>query len=159
MRTFLAILMLLALMSAPALVTPALAAPSRACLTQAEAAKEYRGKLLKYRQIGSIRCWFAGPTPAKSEFRIVQRAPAPKAAYASAAQQPRSAPAAADDLVGLAGTLCAGPCEDLRTVDAYASAAERPRSAPTAADDLVGLAGTLCAGPCEDLRTIDPQVM
>jgi hypothetical protein len=32
----------------------ALAAPSRACLTQNEAAEEYRGKLLKYRQVGSI---------------------------------------------------------------------------------------------------------
>jgi hypothetical protein len=127
MRTFLAILMLLALMSAPALVTPALvtpalaapalAAPSRACLTQSEAAKEYRGKPLKYRQVGSIRCWFAGRTPAKSEFKVVRRAPAPKAAYASAAPRPRSAATAPDDLVGLAGTLCAGPCEDLRTVD------------------------------------------
>ena len=112
MRAVLAIAILLALASAPAL-----AAPSRACLTQSEAVKEYRGKPLKYRQVGSTRCWFAGPTPAKSEFRIVQRAPAPKAAYASAAQRPRAAPVVADDLVGLAGTLCAGPCEDLRTVD------------------------------------------
>lgn len=116
MRTFLAIVMLLAFTSAPAL-----AAPSRACLTQSEAAKEYRGKPLKYRQVGSTRCWFAGRTPEKSEFKIVRRTPAskpaPKAAYASAAQPPHSAPTAADDLVGLAGTLCAGPCEDLRTVD------------------------------------------
>jgi hypothetical protein len=117
MRTVLAIVMLLALMSAPAL-----AAPSRACLTQSEAAKEYRGKPLKYRQVGSVRCWFAGRTPEKSEFKIVQRAPPPKAAptaaYASAsALRPRSAPTEPDDLVGLAGTLCAGPCEDLRTVD------------------------------------------
>jgi hypothetical protein len=116
MRIFLTIVMLLALTSAPVL-----AAPSRACLTQSEAAKEYRGKPLKYRQVGSIRCWFAGRTPEKSEFKIVRRAPAskpaPKAAYASAAQLPRSAPTAADDLVGLAGTLCPGPCEDLRTVD------------------------------------------
>jgi len=117
MRTFLASLTLLALMSAPALVSPALAAPSRACLTQNEAAKEYHGKPLKYRQVGSIRCWFAGRTPEKSEFKIVQRAPAPKAAYASATPRPRSAPIAADDLIGLAGTLCAGPCQDLRTVD------------------------------------------
>src|SRR5262249_28140413 len=104
MRAVLAIAMLLALASAPAL-----AAPSRACLTQSEAVKEYRGKPLKYRQVGSTRCWFAGPTPAKSEFRIVQRAPAQ--------QRPRAAPVVADDLVGLAGTLCAGLCEDLRTVD------------------------------------------
>jgi len=112
MRTFLAILMLLALTSASAL-----AAPSRPCLTQSEAAKEYRGKPLKYRQVDSIRCWFAGRTPDKSEFKIVRQAPAAKAAYASAAPRPRSAPKPADDLVGLAGTLCAGPCEDLRTVD------------------------------------------
>jgi hypothetical protein len=115
MRTFLATLMLLALIS-----TPVLAAPGRACLTQSEAAKEYPGKPLKYRQVGSIRCWFAGRTPAKSEFKIVVRAPAPKAAYASAAQRSRNAPVAppaADDLVGLAGTLCAGLCEDLRAID------------------------------------------
>jgi len=118
MRTILAIAALLALMSAPAL-----AAPSRACLTQSEAAKEYRGKPLKYRQVGSHRCWFAGRTPDKSEFKIVRRAPtAPKAAYASAAPR-RSAPTAADDLVGLSGTLCAGPCEDLRTVDPQVLAA------------------------------------
>jgi hypothetical protein len=49
MCTFLAILRLVALIPASAL-----AAPSRACLTQNEAAKEYRGKLLKYRQVGSI---------------------------------------------------------------------------------------------------------
>src|SRR5215468_1821550 len=110
MRTFLTILLLVALIPATAL-----AAPSRACLTQNEAVKEYRGKPLKYRQVGSTRCWFAGATPAQSEFRIVQRAPAPKAAYASAAQRPRAV--VADDLFGLAGTLCAGPCEDLRTVD------------------------------------------
>jgi len=118
MRTFLAILMLLALMPAAAL-----SAPNRACLTQSEAAKEYRGKPLKYRQLGSVRCWFAGRTPEKSEFKIVQRVPAPKAAYASAAPRPRNASRPADDLVGLAGTLCAGPCEDLRTVDPQVLAA------------------------------------
>jgi|SRR5262245_418951 len=113
MRTVLVIATLLALTSAPAV-----AAPSRACLTQSEAAKEYRGKPLKYRQVGSVRCWFAGRTPDKSEFKIVRRAPtAPKAAYASAAPQPHRASTAADDLVGLSGTLCPGPCEDLRTVD------------------------------------------
>src|SRR2546422_11344822 len=122
-RTFLTGLALLALMSAPALVSPALAAPSRACLTQSEAAKEFRGKPLKYRQVGSVRCWFAGRTPEKSEFKIVRPAPAPKAAYASAAPRPRSAPTAADDLVGLARTLCAGPCADLRTVDPQVLAA------------------------------------
>jgi hypothetical protein len=111
MRIVVAILLLLALTSAPAL-----AAPSRACLTQSEAAKEYRGKLLKYRQVGSIQCWFAGATPPKSEFKITRPAPTPKVAQASSAQQVRSTPTAADDLVGLAGTLCDGPCEDLRTV-------------------------------------------
>ena len=129
MRSFLAIVMLLALTSAPAL-----AAPSRACLTQSEAAKEYRGKPLKYRQVGSIRCWFAGRTPAKSEFRIVERASAAKSA-------PRTAPRTPS------------------RVAVYAAVESRPRSAPTATDDLVGLAGTLCAGPCEDLRTVDSQLL
>jgi hypothetical protein len=118
MRIVVAILLLLALTSAAAL-----AAPSRACLTQSEAAKEYRGKLLKYRQIGSTRFWFAGATPAKSEFKIARPAPAPKVAQASRAQQARSTPTAADDLVGLAGTLCDGPCENLRTVDQQVLAA------------------------------------
>src|SRR5215510_15921604 len=63
-RTLLAILALLAL-------TPtAHAAASRDCLSQAQAAKVYPGKFLKYREVGSFRCWFAGPTPDKSEFRI-----------------------------------------------------------------------------------------
>jgi len=118
MRTFVAILLLAALIPAPAL-----AAPSRTCLTQSEAAKEYRGKPLKYRQVGSTRCWFAGRTPEKSEFKVVARALSPKAAHAAAAVRPRSAPPATDELVGLAGTLCAGPCEDLRTVNAQVLAA------------------------------------
>ena len=119
MRSFLAILMLLGLMSAPAL-----AAPSRTCLTQSQAAKEYPGKYLKYRQVGSSRCWFAGRTPDKSEFRIARSAPTTaKAAYASVAPRARHASTSADDLVGLAGTLCAGPCEDLRTVDPQVLAA------------------------------------
>src|SRR6185369_14906940 len=63
-RAPLAILILLALMSA------AHAAPDRDCLSQAQAAKVYPGKFLKYREIGSLRCWFAGRTPDKSEFRI-----------------------------------------------------------------------------------------
>jgi hypothetical protein len=118
MRIFLAMLMLVVLTSAPTL-----AAPGRACLTQSEAAKEYRGKPLKYRQVGSVRCWFAGRTPDKSEFKITRRAAVAKVAYASAAPQPRIVRAAADDLVGLAGTLCPGPCEDLRTVEPQVLAA------------------------------------
>src|SRR5215470_8359179 len=119
MRSFLAILVLLALTAAPAL-----AAPTRACLTQNEAAKEYRGKYLKYRQVGSVRCWFAGRTPDKSEFKIVRRAPpTPKAGYASAAS-----------------------ASAVQASVAQASVAPQPRRAPTAPDDLAGLAGTLCAG-------------
>jgi hypothetical protein len=52
------------------LTSVAHAAPSRECLSQAQAAKVYPGKFLKYREIGSSRCWFAGPTPDKSEFKI-----------------------------------------------------------------------------------------
>jgi len=115
--------MLLALASAPAL-----AAPSRACLTQSEAAKAHPGKYLKYRQVGSVRCWFAGATPDKSEFKIVHASVGLRAASAdkqaasadrqNGTRRLQTAPAADDALAGLAGTLCAGACEDLRTIDA-----------------------------------------
>jgi hypothetical protein len=119
MRTLAATLILLALLSAPAL-----AAPSRACLTQSEATKAHPGKYLKYRQVGSVRCWFAGATPAKSEFKIVHAGVGLRAA-ASGARRLQAAPAADDALVGLAGTLCAGPCEDLRAIDPKELAARR----------------------------------
>ena len=121
MRTLAAILMLLALTSAPVL-----AAPSRACLTQSAAAKAHPGQYLKYRQVGSTRCWFAGATPEKSEFKIIHanlRAESPH--QQSGAQRLKTAPAADDALVGLAGTLCAGPCEDLRTINPKELAARR----------------------------------
>jgi len=103
--------MLLALIS-----TPALAAPSRACLTQSEAAKAHPDQYLKYRQVGSVRCWFAGATPAKSEFKVVHAGVGMRAAT-SGTRRLQAAPAADDVMVGLAGTLCPGPCEDLRTID------------------------------------------
>jgi hypothetical protein len=116
MRTLAAIVMLLALISAPAL-----AAPSRACLTQSEAAKAHPGQYLKYRQVGSVRCWFAGRTPDKSEFKLAHngvglRAMAKAPRIETAAPQIQAALAADDALVGLTGTLCSGPCEDLRTI-------------------------------------------
>ena len=123
MRTLAAILMLLALTSAPAL-----AAPSRACLTQSEAAKAHPGKYLKYRQVGSVRCWFAGATPDKSEFKIVHASMGLRSASAdkpNGTRRLQTAPAADDALAGLAGTLCAGPCEDLRTIDPKDLAARR----------------------------------
>jgi hypothetical protein len=123
MRTLAAMLMLLALTSAPAL-----AAPSRACLTQSEAAKAHPGKYLKYRQVGSVRCWFAGATPAKSEFKIVHASVGLRAASAdkqNGTRRLQTAPAADDALAGLAGTLCAGPCEDLRTIEPKELAARR----------------------------------
>jgi hypothetical protein len=119
MRTLAAILTLLALMS-----TPTLAAPSRACLTQSEAAKAHPGKYLKYRQVGPVRCWFAGATPAKSEFKIVHAGKGLRATT-SGSRRPQAAPATDDAMVGLAGTLCAGPCEDLRTIDPKELAARR----------------------------------
>jgi hypothetical protein len=57
----------------------AAAAPSRDCLSQVQAAKVYPGKSLKYRQIGSVRCWFAGRTPDKSEFKIARASAEPRA--------------------------------------------------------------------------------
>src|SRR5215470_6440583 len=115
MRALAATLMLLALISAPAL-----AAPSRACLTQSEAHKAHPGEYLKFRQIGSVRCWFAGRTPDKSEFKIVHADVALRATASAPRMQAtvaaKAALAADDALVGLAGTLCPGPCEDLRTI-------------------------------------------
>ena len=144
-RTLLAILMLLALTSA------AHAAPSRDCLSQSQAAKVYPGKFLKYREIGSSRCWFAGPTPDKSEFKI---------APANAEQRDtRAAPSAAQ-------RVQAAPVERLHSdvgalrqdvVAATARPAETAEERKGTADDLVGLEGTLCRGPCEDLRTIDSK--
>jgi hypothetical protein len=138
-RTLLAILMLLALTSA------AHAAPSRDCLSREQAAEVYPGKFLKYREIGSLRCWFAGSTPDKSEFKIAPASAEPR--------DTRAAPSAAQ-------RVQAAPVERLRSDvgalrrDVVAATA---RAAETAADDLVGLEGTLCPGPCEDLRTIDPK--
>jgi len=127
-RTLPAILMLLPLTSA------AHAAPSRECLSQAQAAKVYPGKFLKYREIGSLRCWFAGPTPDKSEFKIPPANAEPG--------DTRAAPSAA---------------HRQSVVDAIARPAETTEERRGTADDLVGLDGTLCRGPCEDLRTIDPK--
>ena len=115
MRTLAATLMLLALISAPAL-----AAPSRACLTQSEAHKAHPDQYLKYRQVGSVRCWFAGRTPDKSEFKIAHKDVGVRATASGPRMQVALAAHAAlaedDALVGLAGTLCPGACEDLRTI-------------------------------------------
>jgi hypothetical protein len=129
----LAILILLALMSA------AHAAPDRDCLSQAQAAKVYPGKFLKYREIGSSRCWFAGRTPDKSEFRIAPANAEPPDTRAVASSTQWTG-ALRQDVVAAMG----------RPAD---TAKERKGTA----DDLVGLEGTLCPGPCEDLRTIDPK--
>src|SRR5262245_52204030 len=144
-RTLLAILALLAL-------TPtAYAAASRDCLSQGQAAKVYPGKFLKYREVGSFRCWFAGPTPDKSEFRI---APANAEPYESRAEPSRTqrvqaAPAErpTSDMGALRRDLVAATARPAVTAE------ERKGTA----DDLVGLEGTLCSGPCEDLSTIDPK--
>jgi len=140
MRALAAILMLVALMS-----TPASAAPGRACLTQNEAAKAHPGKYLKYRQVGSVRCWFAGATPSKSDFKIVHAGKAPRATT-SAARPPQAAPASDDALVGLAGTLCAGPCEDLRTIDPKELAARREAAHATFVEYWLSFSGRYTLG-------------
>ena len=62
-------------------------APSRECLSQAQAAKVYPGKFLKYREVGSVRCWFAGPIPDKSEFKVAPASAEPQAAQATPSAQ------------------------------------------------------------------------
>ena len=75
--------LIVALLAFFALTLVAAAAPSRACHSQAQAAKLYPGKSLKYRQIGSVRCWFAGRTPGKSEFKIARASAEPRATRAT----------------------------------------------------------------------------
>ena len=138
--------------------TLAAAAPSRDCHSQAQAAKVYPGKSLKYRQIGSVRCWFAGRTPDKSEFKIARASAEPRATRAtpSGTQRVQAAPAGwrRADVEALGQYVPVGTAE-LEEKQSRLIQAVRERAA--AADDLAGLEGTLCAGPCEDLRTIDPK--
>jgi len=142
MRTILAILAL------PALTSAAHAAPSRDCLSQAQAVKVYPGKFLKYREIGSLRCWFAGRTPDKSEFKI-----------APANAEPRDTRAVASSTQWTPVEHVHSDVGALRqdVVAATVRPAETAEDRKGTADDLVGLEGTLCPGPCEDLRTIDPK--
>ena len=138
--------------------TLAAAAPSRDCHSQAQAAKVYPGKSLKYRQIGSVRCWFAGRTPDKSEFKIARASAEPRATRAtpSGTQRVQAAPAGwrRADVEALGQYVPVGTAE-LEEKESRLIQAVRERAA--AAEDLAGLEGTLCAGPCEDLRTIDPK--
>ncbi len=134
-------------------LTSVAAAPSRDCLSQAQAAKLYAGK---YREIGPVHCWFAGRTPDKSEFKIVRASAEPRATRAkpSEAQRVQAVPVErrrAD--VEALGQYVPGTAEPEEKQSRLIQAV-RERAA--AADDLAGLEGTLCAGPCEDLRTIDP---
>ena len=86
--------LMVALLAFFALTLVAAAAPSRDCLSQAQAAKVYPGKYLKYREIGTVRCWFAGRTPDKSEFMIARGGAEPRATRAtpSGAQRVQAAP-------------------------------------------------------------------
>jgi hypothetical protein len=140
---------------APTLVA---AAPSRDCLSQTQAAKVYPAKSLKYRQIGSVRCWFAGRTPDKSEFKVACASAESRAtrATSSGTQRVRAAPVERPraDVEALGQYVPAGTAE-LEEKQSRLIQAVRERA--SAADDLAGLEGTLCAGPCEDLRTIDPK--
>lgn len=42
--------------------------PYKVCLTQAQAASIYKGKRLKYREVGAERCWYAGVRLPKHAF-------------------------------------------------------------------------------------------
>ena len=150
--------LMVALLAFFALTLVAAAAPSRDCDSQARAAKMYPGRSLKYRQIGSVRCWFAGRTPDKSEFKIARASAEPRATRAtpSGTQPVQAAPVERRraDLEALGQYVPAGTAEFEEKKSRFIQAV-RERAA--AADDLAGLEGTLCAGPCEDLRTIDPK--
>jgi hypothetical protein len=68
-------------------LTSVAAAPSRDCLSQAQAAKVYPDNSLKCRQVGSVRCWFAGRRRDKSEFKIA-RANAERRATRGSGEEP-----------------------------------------------------------------------
>jgi hypothetical protein len=141
--------LMVALLAFFALTLVAAAAPSRDCLSQAQAAKVYPSKSLRYRQIGTVRCWFAGRTPDKSEFKIARATPSGTQRVQAAPVERRRA-----DVEALGQYVPAGTAK-LEEKQSGPIQAVRERAA--AADDLAGLEGTLCAGPCEDLRTIDPK--
>jgi len=143
-RTLLAVLTLLTLTSA------AHTAPRRDCLSQAQAAKVYAGKYLQYREVGSFRCWFAGPTPDKSEFKIDP----PNADLRDSRAVPLGSQRVRAALVERLRSEVGAPREVVAAATRPAETAEEHKGTT---DDLVGLEGTLCPGPCEDLRTIDPR--
>jgi hypothetical protein len=151
--------LIVALLALFALTSVAAAAPSRDCLSQAQAAKVSPGKYLKYREIGPVRCWFAGRTPDKSEFKIARGSAEPRATRAkpSGAQRVQAAPVERrrPDVEALGQYVPAAGTAKLEEKQTRLIQAVLERAA--AADDLTGLEGTLCAGPCEDLRTIDPK--
>jgi len=149
--------LMVALMAFFALTSVAAAAPSRECLSQAQAAKAYPDKWLKYRQVGSVRCWFAGRTPDKSEFKIARAGAERRAARATPSGAQRAPAVAAErrraEVAALRLDVAAGTA---RAEEKQSRSAQTERERKATADDLVGLEGTLCAGPCEDLHTIDP---
>jgi hypothetical protein len=150
--------LMVALLAFFALTLVAAAAPGRDCLSQAQAAKVYPGKSLRYRQIGTVRCWFAGRTPDKSEFKIARASAEPRATRAtpSGTQRLQGAPVErrrAD--VEAPGQYVPAGTAMLEEKQSPLVQVVQERAA--AADDLAGLEGTLCAGPCEDLRAIDPK--
>jgi hypothetical protein len=149
---------MVALLAFCALTSVAAAAPRRDCLSQGQAGKVYPGKSLKYRQVGSVRCWFAGRTPDKSEFKITRASAERRATRATAPETQQVQAAALErrpaDVEALGRHVSAGTAKlEEKQSQFTQTAGERA----VAADDLVGLEGTLCAGPCEDLRTIDPK--
>jgi hypothetical protein len=150
--------LMVALVAFFALTLVAAATPSRDCLSQAQATKAYPGKSLRYRQIGTVRCWFAGRTPDKSEFKIARASAKPRAARAtpSGTQRVQAAPVEwrRADVEALGQYVPAGTA---KLEEKQSLLMQVVRQYAAAADDLAGLEGTLCAGPCEDLRMIDPK--
>src|SRR3954462_332488 len=132
--------LMVALLAFFALTLLAAASPSRDSLSQVQAAKVYPGKYLKYREIGTVRCWFAGRTPDKSEFKIARAGTEPRAARAtpSGTQRVQAAPAELRraDVEALGEYGPAGPAT-LEEKQSRLIQAVRERLAAT--DDLVGL--------------------
>jgi hypothetical protein len=116
MRT---LMLILAMLATLALTTTPAAAKLDCLTTQAQARKVYPAQALKYRQIDDARCWYAGRTRAKSEFKLP--APSTLAAARPAVKPARTATLAlADDgMDNVLATLCGGPCPDFRGMDLH----------------------------------------
>jgi hypothetical protein len=128
MRT---LMLILAMLATLALTTTPAAAKLDCLTTQAQARKVYPAQALKYRQINDTRCWYAGRTRAKSEFRLPAtlavniRASTSESRRGEPAPPHRTAYSATFDHDEIL-SMCGGPCPDFRSMDLHGGPLPQP---------------------------------